>query len=145
MWASKSALVSNEKTHVLHKFTAILKAGGNQIGCSRSEYDWKSPTTRKIDSRSRKFKSGLLKIGYNWCIEFNSTKKHKDNKKKTRECWKVHTPVVVKTTCLEHTHACSPSHQQLLMTESRARNFISNVSNHVLCDVCLSIKRHGHV
>ena len=31
------------------------------------------------------------------------------------------------------------------MTETRSGNFISNVSNRTLYDVCLSIKRHGHV
>ena len=31
------------------------------------------------------------------------------------------------------------------MNKASARNSISNVNNHALCDGCLSIKRHGHV
>ena len=130
---------------MLHKFSDIVKHGGSQIGCSRSESDHKIPSKINADRGSRQYKSGPLKIGYKWCIKFVFTKKYKDHKKKRRECWKDETPIVVKTMCFEHTDGCGPSCQQLLLTKERAGNFISNFNNHALQDVCLSIKRHGHI
>ena len=70
-------------------------------------------------------------------------KKQRDRKGKVRECWKDNALVVLKTVFLECTDGCCPCHQQLLMTESRVGNFVSNASNRDLHCACLLIKRHG--